>query len=100
MIPMRPAGPGVQTGFGMPRPGIDPRISPTPMQPGIGQAPISQPRFAGTGQIGGQPIADPRFSGPHIMGSFKKGGKVKKSGLYRLHAGEVVVPLSELARAK
>lgn len=26
------------------------------------------------------------------LGSFKKGGKVKKTGLYKLHAGEVVLP--------
>jgi len=26
------------------------------------------------------------------MGSFKKGGKVKKTGIYKLHAGETVVP--------
>lgn len=27
-----------------------------------------------------------------LDGSFKKGGKVKKTGVYRLHKGEVVVP--------
>ena len=27
-----------------------------------------------------------------ISGSFKKGGKVKKTGIYKLHKNEVVVP--------
>lgn len=27
-----------------------------------------------------------------VMGSFKKGGKVKKTGLYKLHKGEKVIP--------
>ncbi len=26
------------------------------------------------------------------LGSFKKGGKVKKTGIYKLHQGEMVVP--------
>jgi hypothetical protein len=28
---------------------------------------------------------------PPILGGFKKGGKVKKTGLYRLHKGERVI---------
>jgi hypothetical protein len=38
-----------------------------------------------------------------VLGSFdnlKKKHTIKKSGLYRLKAGEQVVPLSALARAK
>ena len=38
-----------------------------------------------------------------VMGSFKKGGKVKKTGVYKLHKGERVMPttkLSALLRAK
>lgn len=71
-----------------------------PFQGGMGGRPIADPRFSPPQQYGGQqPIADPRFSGPRMMGSFKKGGKVKKTGLYRLHRGERVVPLSTLAKA-
>lgn len=31
-------------------------------------------------------------SGGQALGSFKKGGKVPKTGLYKLHKGEKVVP--------
>lgn len=30
--------------------------------------------------------------GNAILGSLKKGGRIKKTGLYRLHKGELVVP--------
>lgn len=30
-----------------------------------------------------------------VLGSLKKGGKVKKTGLYKLHRGEKVVPVKE-----
>lgn len=33
------------------------------------------------------------------LGSFKKGGKVKKTGLYKLHKGERVTKLSSLVKA-
>lgn len=33
---------------------------------------------------------------PQVLRSFKKGGKVKKTGNYKLHKGEMVVPLSKL----
>lgn len=32
------------------------------------------------------------------MGSMKKGGKVRKTGLYRLHAGETVTPAKKSHR--
>ena len=32
-----------------------------------------------------------------VLGSMKHGGKVKKTGLYRMHKGENVMPLSSLA---
>lgn len=30
---------------------------------------------------------------PEVLGSFKKGGNVKKTGLYQLHKGEKVIPV-------
>ncbi len=65
---------------------------------------LPPPRLVGTG---GQPIGDPRISGPYrynpmqaqpnvgqprILGQMKKGGKVKKTGNYKLHKGEKVIP--------
>lgn len=35
-----------------------------------------------------------------ILGSFKKGGKVKKTGLYKLHKGEKVIPVKALKTVK
>jgi len=40
------------------------------------------------------------WGGGRILGSFKKGGKVKKTGLYKLHKGENVTKLSSLVRAR
>jgi len=33
-----------------------------------------------------------------VLGSMKKGGKIKKTGLYRLHKGERVVPKSKAVK--
>jgi hypothetical protein len=33
-----------------------------------------------------------------VLGSFKKGGKVKKTGVYKLHKNEVVVPAKKVAK--
>jgi hypothetical protein len=73
------------------------------MQPPAGRpiaAPISGPVVpqrppVGTlnGQVPMSPPLAPMASRPlRSMGSFKKGGKVKRTGLYKLHAGEEVVP--------
>lgn len=35
-----------------------------------------------------------------LLGSFKKGGKVKKTGKYKLHKGEVVVPVKKVKKMK
>ena len=35
-----------------------------------------------------------------LLGSFKKGGKVKKTGKYKLHKGEVVVPAKKVKKMK
>ena len=69
--------------------------------PGVA-APVGQPTQGAWGQpaMGGQPNP---WGQPQIQGSFdklKKKYTIKKSGLYRLKAGESVVPLSALARAK
>lgn len=42
-------------------------------------------KMLGGGLLAGLP-------GAFIAGSMKKGGKVKKTGLYELHAGETVTP--------
>ncbi len=41
---------------------------------------------------------NPILQGHPVLGSFKKGGKVKKTGLYRLHRGEKVAKLTANAR--
>jgi hypothetical protein len=52
-----------------------------------------------------QPMGGPRFGSLQPLGSFKKGGKVKKTGLYKLHKGERVMragmgKLSDLRHAR
>jgi hypothetical protein len=64
------------------------------------QAPVVQGGM-GQGQIPQDPrMQPPVVQGPRMLGSFKKGGKVKKTGAYKLHKGEKVIPLSSLAHAK
>lgn len=46
------------------------------------------------------PAAPKRPMPGRVLGSFKKGGKVKKTGPYELHAGEKVVSVAELRKAK
>lgn len=71
------------------------------------------PPVTGTGsrfpvpQRAPQPVIEPvsTRTGPdmnrgRVLGSFKKGGKVKRTGLYKLHKGELVAPVSNLLRAK
>lgn len=35
-----------------------------------------------------------------VLGSYKKGGKVKKTGLYKLHKGEKVVSAKKVKKSK
>lgn len=67
-----------------------------PMPPLGGIMPGPMPRW------GGNPISRPMQQGPGMRGpmqgdprralaSFKKGGKVKKTGIYKLHKGERVL---------
>jgi len=37
---------------------------------------------------------------PLVLGSFKKGGMVKKTGLYQLHKGEKVIPVKDVKKKK
>ena len=37
---------------------------------------------------------------PEVLGSFKKGGMVKKTGLYQLHKGEKVIPVKDVKKKK
>lgn len=67
-----------------------PVTSPMPIGPGVPTGRSGVPRQAPVGR-------SPRSL---ILGSMKKGGKVKKTGLYKLHSGEKVVPLSSLRRAR
>lgn len=63
--------------------------------------PIGQPGPVGTPmQQGPMPVGRSMMTRP-ILGSYKKGGKVKKTGIYKLHRGERVMPtkLSSLVKA-
>ncbi len=88
----------------------------TAMRP-PGAVPVSAPIMGGPQRVGmpvgggavPRPAPEPyRSAGPMPLGSFKKGGKVKKTGTYKLHAGERVlnkkqaklVPVAALLRAK
>ena len=81
---------------GMPLPGGMPRWGGQPPTSGPyntlpGTATVPLPGKEGIDQLG---------SGMgRYMGSFKKGGRVKKTGLYKLHRGETVIPLSRLVKA-
>lgn len=50
-------------------------------------------RDAGERLLGraGRNIARSAAAATPILGSFKRGGKIKKTGLYRLHKGEYVI---------
>tara|TARA_R110002012_G_scaffold184222_2_gene350784 strand:+ start:9059 stop:9496 length:438 start_codon:yes stop_codon:yes gene_type:complete len=37
---------------------------------------------------------------PEVLGGFKKGGNVKKTGLYQLHKGEKVIPAKDVKKNK
>jgi hypothetical protein len=41
---------------------------------------------------------NPILQGTPVLGSYKKGGKVKKTGVYKLHRGETVAKLTTDAR--
>lgn len=63
--------------------------------PGIGASPF-QMRPGPDQQMGQAQMP----MGRPVFGSFKKGGKVKKTGNYKLHKGEKVISVAQLARAK
>jgi hypothetical protein len=54
------------------------------------QAPIKS-LMANAPKVGGQMGENARMK-RELLGSFKKGGTVKKTGIYKLHKGEEVVP--------
>lgn len=68
------------------------RMLPTPVAiiPNRGMYPAGAPRPSNYAANPAQPV----------LGSFKKGGKVKKTGNYKLHKGENVVPTGKLTAAK
>ncbi len=45
-----------------------------------------------------RPMPQYPMSARPILGSFKHGGKVKKTGIYKLHAGEKVMSLKQLMK--
>lgn len=51
------------------------------------------------GPPGAMGVRQGRPSGMPYYGMMKKGGRVKKSGLYHLKKGEHVIPLSRLTKA-
>jgi hypothetical protein len=58
----------------------------------------------GFGKTMGAPTTGPKL-GPafgsgkrRVIGIMKKGGKVKKTGLYKLHSGETVKPAPKLGK--
>jgi hypothetical protein len=64
-----------------------------------GQRPPIMPQRPGVGRFGAAPTPGAGgvgFGGPYqpepFIRSMKKGGKVKKTGKYKLHKGERVVP--------
>ena len=76
-----------------------------PLGPRTSPMPIGPVNFGPVGVQGGrQPRTPMRSPGSPFAGrylaSMKKGGKVKKTGLYKLHRGEKVVPLSSLRMAR
>lgn len=75
--PARPIGP------------IEPAVRPFPVR---GTGPVG-PQAPGEGEGGSMMRRG-------FLGSFKKGGKVKKTGLYLMHKGEKVVPVKDLGKAK
>lgn len=69
-----------------------------PIDPVRGVGP-ARPIWGGTPPIQRTPLGGPDFhpvEGPApILGSFKEGGDVPKTGAYKLHEGEHVTPASE-----
>ncbi len=79
-------------------------INPGPITPRFPTRPMP-PAVPGPMRYGARDGAGPLTFNPRTglsLGSFKRGGKVKKTGLYQLHKGEKVVPakLSSLRCAK
>lgn len=81
----RPMPLPVGGGGGMGRRPMPVGPAPAPVGGGFGDAP-RQPRPIGPAQP--------------ILGTFHKGGMVKKSGVYKLKKGEKVLSLADLAKAK
>jgi hypothetical protein len=51
-----------------------------------------QQRMAAAGRKLGQGLGKLGSGGMNLLGSFKRGGRVKRTGIYRLHRGERVIP--------
>lgn len=67
---------------------------------GLPAAALSKiPGAAAVGSIG-TAAARMKSHNDQIIGSFKKGGKVKKTGNYKLHKGEKVVPVKKVKKGK
>ena len=75
---------------GMPLPGGMPRWG--------GQPPMAG-QFSEPGVPGAEGMQQGRMRGMPFYGQMHKGGRVKKTGLYKLKKGEHVIPLSRLVKA-
>jgi hypothetical protein len=63
------------------------------------EAPIKN-LMANAPKVGGQIGDNARMKQQLLDGTFKKGGHVKKTGIYKLHKGEDVIPAKKKAMAK
>ena len=71
--------------------GKRPQTPQTPQTPKDPEAPIKG-LMAGAPQLGGQAGANKAMENQLLNGTFKKGGTVKETGIYKLHKGEKVIP--------
>lgn len=77
--------------FSWNKPKGDVQSIPKPVPPTDPEAPIKS-LMRNAPKIGGQIGENARMRQELLDGSFKKGGKVKKTGLYQVHKGEEVIP--------
>lgn len=76
-----------------------PRPAPRPISGGGMARPVGGPMRAPQPM---EPMNQGGMQRPRLIGSFKRGGRVKKTGAYKLHKGETVLTgaVSRMLRAK
>lgn len=65
----------------------------------MSEAPIKS-LISNAPKVGGSIGDNARMKQQLLDGSFKKGGSVKKTGIYKLHKGEEVIPKKKAMSAK